>query len=483
MNRFSVHKKKTESLIQQELVDQEEDQIKFCDTSNDSEINFLDENYQTNSKPNEHENSKNDSSSFDLHMIPNQEEILDSFVLKEDEENNSLNNSINNQYESHDENSSSNSNIEEIIFDDDLDHFRTNNNSNATSRIRKFSDQIRDQLERHFLLNNFISGSEKSKLARKLNLTERQVQKWFVHRREKLRRLEKKAHLLNSTLKQQKGSLRLPIKIKLPTLPALSKQKPENPYQKVYVTKGGTALSQFVEANAKRDISNSEENEDVNDEIELYENTNDNLTWNEENEYSLVNEKEEEPQTNYYSQFAIVNDDDDFFPDDDQSKELSSEYLIEEMPFSSGINNKEMNSNISIQKIKSSRRLFPPNVVTHLEKIFDQEKYLNENRLAEVARVTKLNEKQIRSWFKQRRYRYNQERKQNGVDIDLGFKKRDNLPHDVVVELEKAFSKNNFVSGEDKKSLSRRLGLKPIQVERWFYYRRKKLTGTNLILD
>ena len=88
--------------------------------------------------------------------------------------------------------------------------------------------------------------------------------------------------------------------------------------------------------------------------------------------------------------------------------------------------------------------------------------------------MPKLNEKQIRYWFKQRRYRYNHENKINGVDIDFGFKKRDNLPQFVVDQLEQAFLKNNYIFGEEKKNLSRKLNLKPIQLERWFYYRRKK---------
>ena len=58
----------------------------------------------------------------------------------------------------------------------------------AKMRVRKFSDSIRSELERKFVTNHFISGAEKAQLAVKLNLTERQVQKWFVHRREKLRR-------------------------------------------------------------------------------------------------------------------------------------------------------------------------------------------------------------------------------------------------------------------------------------------------------
>lgn len=123
---------------------------------------------------------------------------------------------------------------------------------------------------------------------------------------------------------------------------------------------------------------------------------------------------------------------------------------------------------------KGPRRLFPPDVITHLEKVFDTEKYLKESQVEEIALVTKLSEKQIRSWFKQRRYRYNQESRQNGHEADLIFKRRDSLSQVVVVELEKAFQESNYIFGENKKILSKKLELKPIQLERWFYYRRKK---------
>ena len=142
-------------------------------------------------------------------------------------------------------------------------------------------------------------------------------------------------------------------------------------------------------------------------------------------------------------------------------------YLLDGMNMSSSI--KQPSSN------KGTRRLFPPEVITHLEKVFDTEKYLKENQVEEIAQVTKLSEKQIRSWFKQRRYRYNQENKQNGgAESDMVFKKRDSLSQSVVVELEKAFLVSNYIFGENKKVLSRQLNLKPIQLERWFYYRRKK---------
>jgi NADH:ubiquinone oxidoreductase subunit E len=120
----------------------------------------------------------------------------------------------------------------------------------------------------------------------------------------------------------------------------------------------------------------------------------------------------------------------------------------------------------------SSRRLFPPEVVSHLETIFDTEKYLKDDQVAEISNATHLSDKQIRSWFKQRRYRYNQENKQNGIDIEI--KKYNNLSQQVVNELEKSFRINNYVYGNDKKVLARKLNLTPVQLERWFYYRRKK---------
>ena len=58
------------------------------------------------------------------------------------------------------------------------------------------------------------------------------------------------------------------------------------------------------------------------------------------------------------------------------------------------------------------RRLFPPHVVTHLELLFDTEKYIKENQIDEISQATNLNEKQIRSWFKQRRFRYNLENRE-----------------------------------------------------------------------
>ena len=120
-------------------------------------------------------------------------------------------------------------------------------------RVRKFSESIRNELERKFLTNNFISGVEKSQLAVKLNLTERQVQKWFVHRREKLRRLEKKAGALTGDTEAEVAPPKATVKGARKSestsanansagrasnrLKQTSCESNKNPYRKVYLTR------------------------------------------------------------------------------------------------------------------------------------------------------------------------------------------------------------------------------------------------------
>ena len=66
------------------------------------------------------------------------------------------------------------------------------NTYDSNRRVRKFSDYIRSELEKQFQIRKYISGQDKKILADRLNLTIKQIQKWFVHRREKLRHLQKK---------------------------------------------------------------------------------------------------------------------------------------------------------------------------------------------------------------------------------------------------------------------------------------------------
>jgi len=424
-------------------------------------------------------------------------------------------------------------------------------------RIRKFSEKIRYELEMAFLAKNFISGLEKAELAKRLDLTERQVQKWFVHRREKLRRLEKKSATLNSTLNHHHSQIRSVKSNSKYVASLILDPRPKliphirmlnaNSYQKFYHNNFRADANYENMAVICKMENNFEYNEELDEEDYEEEGNNylqsidpENLNeteFTEENDWNTMNNDEidennfEENSTeamnqNYLSEANpsyLTEENQSYLNDDNQNcladetnyfvnNEENNEYLQEnsgylndfenfdqnEMNFEAYDENSEnfdesidLKTALNRQKClldglnmpsvikqpsatKGTRRLFPPEVITHLEKVFDTEKYLKENQVEEIAQVTKLSEKQIRSWFKQRRYRYNQENKMNGAEHEMIFKKRDNLSQSVVVELEKAFLANNYIFGENKKVLSKQLNLKPIQLERWFYYRRKR---------
>jgi len=407
--------------------------------------NSLEINGSTKNKP-------ETSSKAMLEMLANRNDIIDSFVMKEtdnkqevdeeevvveeDEEdywNETNNNNNNTQFYPSDE-----SNSDKAL----ADNSQTNGNSNKSTRIRKFSDKIRNELERSFLANNFITGGEKQILAKKLNLTERQVSKWFVHRREKLRRLEKRATNINSTLQHH----------------YMTQQQNHHHHHQVQ------SIQQNHSYQEQEQLYVNDSNQDYNDENE------------EENWFNELQVEEEEEEHHQQQQQDDTNQYDENFDDYHSSTET---YNSDEF----NTNNKRLSydpqtsakrqclSAVSSSSL-SSRRLFPPEVVSHLETIFDTEKYLKDDQVAEISNATHLSDKQIRSWFKQRRYRYNQENKQNGIDIEI--KKYNNLSQQVVNELEKSFRINNYVYGNDKKVLARKLNLTPVQLERWFYYRRKK---------
>lgn len=390
-------------------------------------------------------NKPETSSKAMLEMLANRNDIIDSFVMKETDNKQEID-----DYEEEDYWNETNNNnntqfypSDESISDKALaDNSQTNGNSNKSTRIRKFSDKIRNELERSFLANNFITGGEKQILAKKLNLTERQVSKWFVHRREKLRRLEKRATNINSTLHHH------------------------------YMTQQQNHNHQVQSIQDQQNDNYQEQEQE-----QLYVNDS-NQDYNDENEEeNWFNELQVEDEHHHHQQQQDdTNQYDENFDDYHSSTET---YNSDEF----NTNNKRLShdpqtsakrqclSAVSSSSL-SSRRLFPPEVVSHLETIFDTEKYLKDDQVAEISNATNLSDKQIRSWFKQRRYRYNQENKQNGIDIEI--KKYNNLSQQVVNELEKSFRINNYVYGNDKKVLARKLNLTPVQLERWFYYRRKK---------
>lgn len=304
----------------------DEEDIQFCDNDNDSDINFLDENYQ--SKIVDPTPPK-----YDLNMLANRSDIIESFIMKEGDDDDIIcENSNDNQF--FDEPNGENQ------FWPSINQSESSNKINNKSRIRKFSDKIRDELERKFLQNNFISGNEKTYLAKSLNLTERQVQKWFVHRREKLRRLEKKATLLNSTLQQQKQqAYQIPVKNLNPPITTViatnsfnrqqRKVSTENPYQKVYLTRPGNSTKHHNNTMKQSDYNSNNKDEHLRNkntdysnehdsDIEIYEENNNDNNWTvNSDEIELQNENFNVQEN--HGQFAIVNDDEnDYYQEENE---------------------------------------------------------------------------------------------------------------------------------------------------------------------
>jgi hypothetical protein len=159
----------------------------FLMKDNDDDQTCQDESFQMNKSQNNNKDDDEEEAS-DLDQ-DNLDEFNYYFNNRENENNDD---ELEEEEQQEDESASFSENVEEKAAN-------KKRNTIGTIRVRKFSESIRVALERKFLKNNFISGPEKVKLARSLNLSERQVQKWFVHRREKLRR---RSRLSESFLKK-----------------------------------------------------------------------------------------------------------------------------------------------------------------------------------------------------------------------------------------------------------------------------------------
>jgi hypothetical protein len=305
-----------------------------------------------------------------------------------------------NTYDYDSYNNTMNSNYDEIDeYNGDLNsnnkkkRVATENLRNSNGRIRKFSDHIRTELEKHFQKNRYISGDEKKMLADKLSLTVRQVQKWFVHRREKFRRYEK--HHGKKTLVVHKQH---------------QQQQPEN--------------------------------------------------------------------DEYHHQMFIKEEKFDY---DDEDEEDDDEEMSESM-----INEQQ------------GAKKYTPYIENYLEKLFRKKSQFTQRDLNSACLNLNLKPKQVRIWLQNRRQKEQKlgvgggNKNTNGAagvskkkvtydgdldveeNLDLDLNKRQNYPENVLRQLENAFLRNRYISGNDKRILSKKLGLAPIQIERWFYTRRKK---------
>lgn len=169
-------------------------------------------------------------------------------------------------------------------------------------------------------------------------------------------------------------------------------------------------------------------------------------------------------------------------------------------------------------------------VVSILEKHFQKDNYIQDKKLEELIELTDLNEKQIKSWFKQRRHRLKVENKPSSrvsnsrkrassktldeledssnqedeldycIDDDKSTLSSDlnsdlneasflnsknqtkssnkddflsSFSKTVNEELEKAFKKSKYLNANDKKAMCTKLNIKTIDLERWFYFKRK----------
>lgn len=65
----------------------------------------------------------------------------------------------------------------------DLYSYSIKSRRRRSRRTQRFSDDIEDELERNFAQNPTLTSLHRRKLAKKLRLSEAQVQRWFVERK------------------------------------------------------------------------------------------------------------------------------------------------------------------------------------------------------------------------------------------------------------------------------------------------------------
>lgn len=109
---------------------------------------------------------------------------------------------------------------------------------------------------------------------------------------------------------------------------------------------------------------------------------------------------------------------------------------------------------------------------TYLENIFEKEKYLSKTRFDDVCAETNLSKKQVRIWFKNKRFKLSYNAKNNITSKDKKFSSL------VRNTLEEVYQRNNFPTPEEKKDLTIQLNLTISQIKDWFYRRRRCKLGS-----
>lgn len=362
-------------------------------------------------------------SSIDLDQIQNKSEIIESFILKEEQTDTSfqdfeedytskLNSSsfieldestTKSKFRSSNRTIKPNKNYfnDENINLNDV-NLKLNQPSKANKakgniydsnmRIRKFSDHITNELEQHFLKNNFISGSEKAKLAKKLSLTERQVQKWFVHRREKLRRLQKRATSIQNVLKQQtranldESSSSEQLNSSSNTVEyGLARKKLATAKKSTFnrnslpnlnrISNGETSVNKSFENNSTGSLNDSELT------------SSDNLSSDQLLGKSRIKEEKSEiKQRSNLRRKSLI--------EKQLLKEIEQKKRVEETSIKKQVKrHMEMDEDDEEQLPSSKRsngREFPPDITSHLESVFEKTKYIDEGQLVELSESTGL---------------------------------------------------------------------------------------------
>ncbi|CAF0749462.1 unnamed protein product [Brachionus calyciflorus] len=306
----------------------------------------------------------------------------------------------------------------------------------------KLNDKIQAELEKKFQISgDLLSANERKSLAKKLRISEKQVQKWFVERREQ---------------KSQKNS------------------------------------------NKSKTILVNNEN------LEL------NPTENKEND---LNSEKSESMGKTRGRRSRRKMDDEI---ENEVKQIDSSGRRLSLRRQSLLDKKEIEKVEEIQDVQSppskrACRSYSDETIKKLEDYFEQDNQADENQLKEIEKETNLSEYLIKKWFRQKRdtqkkssrksitnkrmsddrpeikeekdsseknetLNSNQNLEDKSNDKDMEFIK--NFSKEAIEELEKTFEKSANLRPLDKKALSLRLGLKTIDIERWFYFKRKEQQET-----
>ncbi|CAG01612.1 unnamed protein product, partial [Tetraodon nigroviridis] len=130
---------------------------------------------------------------------------------------------------------------------------------------------------------------------------------------------------------------------------------------------------------------------------------------------------------------------------------------------------------------RKPRVLFSQAQVSELERRFRQQRYLSGPEREHLAHTLKLTPTQVKIWFQNRRYKYSPDASCTTNAASGGFpstakqkRSRAAFTHFQVLELEKKFNHQRYLSAPERAHLASALRLTETQVKIWFQNRRYK---------